>query len=460
MKLPRYQPKAGSSESSEGIISRIEEERTRTPPAARHRQAPRQQPSSAPDHMLVTEQLPRRRTMSDQKQSNCTTKIEEEIGALPPSSAAQGRREEEATSDRKKVSMMVGLTCLAVVAAAALTTRTHGDQFSGSALPLAFTATEVHYVTHGSSMQEGVGRPEQPHQPRRRRRQLRRSEPVHLLYSSDDRSLQGVEASIRSVLHHASEDVVFHFVGDSPLRSMPYVNYYNISDVIEQYHLTDFINTHKRHNGDKREGVNLNENMPNYVRFVMDDLLPNVEKAMWIDSDTIVKCDVVELVRNVLNDKKDNDNSDVIAAVPVFSPPTGLYKNDRNGNPFPDWGIETSFNAGVYVVHLSRWREQKISDQIRDLALRNRKYRYYEMGSQPPLVLTVGENFEHLPLSWNVKMKTVDEREGMSLEDACVLHWSGPSKPWDGNGQHLEEWLPYHIETADDPSADGEEENE
>ena len=81
------------------------------------------------------------------------------------------------------------------------------------------------------------------------------------------------------------------------------------------------------------------------------------------------------------------------------------------------------------------------------------------MGSQPPLVLTVGENFEQLPLSWNVKMKTIDEREDMTLDDACVLHWSGPSKPWDGNGNHLEEWLPYHIEDAEDPSADGEEED-
>ena len=389
--------------------------------------------------------------MPDQKQSNCTTKIVEEMGALP-------------SSERKRVPMMVGLTCLAVAAAAAaaLVITNHGDEFSGPVPPLPFADTGARYATHGSSIQAS-DRPEQSqhHQRRRRqRRQLRRSDKIHLLYSSDNRSLQGVEASIRSVIHHASEDVVFHFVGDSPLRSMPYVNFYNISDVIEQHDLTDFINTHKRHNGNKREGVNLNENMPNYVRFVMDDLLPNVEKAMWIDSDTIVKCDVVELVRNVLNDNNDSDNSEVIAAVPVFSPPLGLYKNDKHGNPFPDWGIETSFNAGVYVVHLSRWREQKISDQIRDLALRNRKYRYYAMGSQPPLVLTVGENFEQLPLSWNVKMKTIDEREDMSLEDACVLHWSGPSKPWDGNGQHLEEWLPYHIENVENPSADGEEENE
>mmetsp|Transcript_31490 Transcript_31490/g.92355 ORF Transcript_31490/g.92355 Transcript_31490/m.92355 type:complete len:244 (+) Transcript_31490:663-1394(+) len=242
---------------------------------------------------------------------------------------------------------------------------------------------------------------------------------------------------------------------------MPYVNYYNISEVVEKYHLTDFINTHKRHNGDKREGVNLNENMPNYVRFVMDDLLPSVGKAMWIDSDTVVRCDVVHLVRNVLNEdneeNEDTDNSEVIAAVPVFSPPTGLYKNDKHGNPFPDWGIETSFNAGVYFVNLDRWRAQGLTEKIRQLALKNREYRYWRMGSQPPLALTIGENFEHLPLTWNVKMKTIDEREDMSLEDACVYHWSGPSKPWDGF-QHPEEWYPY-VDESDKEMLDSEESN-
>jgi len=190
----------------------------------------------------------------------------------------------------------------------------------------------------------------------------------------------------------------------------------------------------------------------------MDQFLPHVKKAMWIDSDTIVKCDVVEMARKVLNG--DDDNGPAIAAIPVEGKPKGLYEKDMYRNPIPDWGIETSFNAGVYFVNLDRWRKQGLTEKIRQLALKNREYRYWRMGSQPPLALAIGENFEHLPLSWNVKMKTIDEREDMSLEDACVLHWSGPSKPWDGNGQHLEEWLPYHIENVENPSADGEEENE
>ena len=281
------------------------------------------------------------------------------------------------------------------------------------------------------------------------------NEPIHLVYSSDAQTVIGTKASIRSVRAHASGHVIFHFIGDEPLEGMPYVRFYPISKLKHKYNLEEFINTHPRHKTE-RENVNLNRNLPNYVRFVMDLFLPHVKKAMWIDSDTIVKCDVVEMARNVLNG--DDENGPPIAAIPVEGKPKGLYEKDKYRNPIPDWGIETSFNAGVYFVNLDRWRKQGLTEKIRQLALKNREYRYWRMGSQPPLALTIGENFEHLPLSWNVKMKTIDEREDMSLEDACVFHWSGPSKPWDGF-QHPEEWYPY-VDESDKEMLESEEAKE
>lgn len=280
-------------------------------------------------------------------------------------------------------------------------------------------------------------------------------EPIHLVYSSDAQTVIGTKASIRSAKAHASRHVIFHFIGDEPLEGMPYVRFYPISKLKHKYKLDEFINTHSRHKTE-RENVNLNRNLPNYVRFVMDLFLPHVKKAMWIDSDTIVKCDVVEMARKVLNG--DDDNGPAIAAIPVEGKPKGLYEKDKYRNPIPDWGIETSFNAGVYFVNLDRWRKQGLTEKIRQLALKNREYRYWRMGSQPPLALTIGENFEHLPLSWNVKMKTIDEREDMSLEDACVFHWSGPSKPWDGF-QHPEEWYPY-VDESDKEMVESEEAKE
>lgn len=69
---------------------------------------------------------------------------------------------------------------------------------------------------------------------------------VHLVYASDDNSLIGVEASIRSVMKHASEPVVFHYVGDSPIPSLPDVKYYNLTEVTSKYKLEEFTNLFER----------------------------------------------------------------------------------------------------------------------------------------------------------------------------------------------------------------------
>ena len=90
-------------------------------------------------------------------------------------------------------------------------------------------------------------------------------DPIHFVYSSDAGTVIGTKASIRSVRAHASGRVVFHFIGDEPLEGMPYVRFYPVLKLKHKYGLGDFINTHSRHKTE-RENVNLNRNLPNYVR--------------------------------------------------------------------------------------------------------------------------------------------------------------------------------------------------
>ena len=85
------------------------------------------------------------------------------------------------------------------------------------------------------------------------------------------------------------------------------------------------------------------------------------DKAMWVDVDTIVKCDVVSMVRSVLTDKK---SPNTIAAVPSERSPRGFYKE-----AIKDYNIKVGFNAGVYVVDLAKWRRFKMTEKIRNIAL-------------------------------------------------------------------------------------------
>ena len=258
--------------------------------------------------------------------------------------------------------------------------------------------------------------------------------PIHIVYSSDDESLAGVEASIRSVKAHASGPVEFHFIGDTPLFNMPEVHFKPLSHVARKYHLEDYMNPeYERGHG----LTGLNTNPANFVRFAIDAFLPRQSKAMWIDADTIVNCDVVSLVNNVLN-----EDTNVIAAVPREGRVHGLTKEGDRKYAY----IETSFNAGIYVINLDNWRAQGISEKIRQIALSNRETLIYKNGSQPPMAIAIEERFEHLPPTWNVAMSDVKEVNDQFLEETCLMHWNGPFKPWNKDNKkdyYVELWLQY-----------------
>lgn len=262
-------------------------------------------------------------------------------------------------------------------------------------------------------------------------------EPVHLVYASDGQALPGIEASIRSAMHHAVAPLAFHYIGDTPLPSFPDVEFINLTQVTEKYKLKEYRNYRK--NGEGHKG--LNRNLANYARFHIHDLLPDVTKAMWVDADTIFQCDVTRMVRSALT-----NTSHVIAAVPVPGKPHSVFSNADK--ILKERNITTSFNAGVYVVDLERWRAQNTSEQIREMAIRNRKERLYRYGSQPPLALVIGKDFEHLELRWNSKAKWLNEDKKWRLPEACLVHWNGASKPWKGNDPLRDVWEPYGTKTS------------
>jgi lipopolysaccharide biosynthesis glycosyltransferase len=63
--------------------------------------------------------------------------------------------------------------------------------------------------------------------------------------------------------------------------------------------------------------------------------------------------------------------------------------------------------------------------------------------------LTIGDKFEHLPPSWNVKVNKLNHQELKG--EACLWHWSGKRKPWNTVGDpnvHYDLWQRYATSTA------------
>ena len=187
----------------------------------------------------------------------------------------------------RKRALVLGATCIALASAvvAATTALSHSNNSSASAAvaPLRRRLRSIYYDSDDEDDRDDL---------------------VHIVYASDFHSIAGVEASIRSVQAHASAPhrVQFYFIGDDPLPTLPEVQYINLTEAAIKYNVEEFTNPNYERKGkhQREEGVKINTNAANYVRFVMDKLLPDeAKKVFWIDSDTIVRCDVVQLVENV-----------------------------------------------------------------------------------------------------------------------------------------------------------------
>mmetsp|Transcript_13769 Transcript_13769/g.32442 ORF Transcript_13769/g.32442 Transcript_13769/m.32442 type:complete len:443 (-) Transcript_13769:185-1513(-) len=241
--------------------------------------------------------------------------------------------------------------------------------------------------------------------------------PVHLLYATDDAAMPGLEGSVRSVLKHASERVVIHHIGTSRLEpTLPDVQFHSLTDVHEIHNLTRFTNPHLS----SHWSVSRLTSLANYVRFVMADMFPDVGKIMWIDADTIIRCDIVPFFRSALSTSNHTISARLMSGRPLS------LKHIEEGE---------TFNAGVMVVDLDRWRARNVTAKVEEWAASNANKMIYSYGSQPPLQLAIGDDFERMDTNWNVG------GFGGNLNVtfphcACLLHWNGARKYWLDDGRY------------------------
>eukprot|EP00435_Cladocopium_sp_Y103_P044130 s622_g12.t1 len=178
------------------------------------------------------------------------------------------------------------------------------------------------------------------------------------------------------------------------------------------------------------------------------------QKIIYLDTDVIVKGDVCELHDLAFSSRSEA----VVAAVPRRHLPLSFYLKVFSPK-MPIWvpSSAPSFNAGVMVIDMKRWeswhefmlflrlfalleetpQEQlKVTEQVLLWASQNGPGRdLWRHGSQPPLLLLLYDRVEWIPDVWNVDgLGHGRGRSEDAIQDAKILHWTGPLKPWLSNG--------------------------
>ena len=154
-----------------------------------------------------------------------------------------------------------------------------------------------------------------------------------------------------------------------------------------------------------------------YYRIVIASKFPQYNKAIYVDSDTVVVDDIAKLYDI-------NIGRNYIAAVPeavsLAIPEVGRYTEEVLGIPYNRY-----FNAGVVVINCKEWREHDVLGQFIQLS---NFYNFSVAQDQDYLNVICKNRVYYLHRRWN--MEAISEYPSINEKNYGIIHYAFAAKPW------------------------------
>jgi len=163
----------------------------------------------------------------------------------------------------------------------------------------------------------------------------------------------------------------------------------------------------------------------NFAKLYLPDYLPNQSRALWLDTDTIVRKDLSSFYARRMT-------SIIAVATPIssMSNTSAHFKwTDRKYPGNASWG---SFNSGVMLVDLARWRAAHVNQSLEAWGARLTRDK---VGYGDQLLLNLefhfNRNFDAVHRGFNENnLGCKSSRTWPSPAETSILHFSGTFKPW------------------------------
>ena len=249
-------------------------------------------------------------------------------------------------------------------------------------------------------------------------------EQIPIFLSADDNYARYCAVTILSILKNTKTPEKLKFYVLSPDISPSSINYLQKLCVFFNSHI-DFITVNLdlfKDFPNFQEHFNLN----NYSRLYGVDLCKESEKTVYLDCDTIISGDIINLFSL-------NLNNHILGAVPhVQLPYQSVFLKTFNLD-----AIDVYFNSGVLLINSLNWRNNNYTSMILDCCIENREKLHF--ADQDALNAVFWGNYCHLPGEWNVEARLYKEKllglpqtEEITyrMKNAKIIHYTGADKPW------------------------------
>ena len=195
--------------------------------------------------------------------------------------------------------------------------------------------------------------------------------------------------------------------------------------------------------------VDRHVSLETYFRLLAPSLFPDIGKILYLDADLIIRHPILDCFQEPLQGAH-------LLAVPHASRRSAFFASERGVPSYGLLGINPdarTFNAGVMILDLERWRETDTTHKILKYL---REYKDHVLWwDQDGLNAVLHSNWLPLHAKWNVMASHFDDSLGFedsvldrSTFDAVrgdpgIVHFSSEAKPWRPNytGPFADFWL-------------------
>jgi lipopolysaccharide biosynthesis glycosyltransferase len=177
-------------------------------------------------------------------------------------------------------------------------------------------------------------------------------------------------------------------------------------------------------------GVGLHFSSANYFRLLLPKLLPQLDRVLYLDADTVARADLSALFE-LFDDKHPlqacRDYCGTIANPLIHLPNFAAFGLSAD-TPY--------FNSGVLLMNLRLWREEMISEKIMALGRKSPETTFF--ADQTAINIILKDRIGVLDPEWNAQTIHPKVLDGtwevpfvpQDLENARIVHYTSEFKPW------------------------------
>uniref|UniRef100_A0A1D1ZAH4 Hexosyltransferase n=1 Tax=Anthurium amnicola TaxID=1678845 RepID=A0A1D1ZAH4_9ARAE len=166
----------------------------------------------------------------------------------------------------------------------------------------------------------------------------------------------------------------------------------------------------------------------NHLRFYIPEILPSLEKVVFLDDDVVVQKDLTPLFSLDLHG---NVNGAVETCLEAFH---RYYKFLNFSSPLISSKFDPQacgWSFGMNIFDLIAWKKANLTARYHYWQEQNADHMLWETGTLPPGLLTFYGLTESLDRRWHVLGLGYDpDIDDRLIESAAVVHFSGNMKPW------------------------------